>query len=109
MRPRPLVRPPCRRYASAEVDEFLFRNVDAEGADGGLGAVFVWCSHVIPFWLGARQRRTQKCLCSIEREVTVCGAPCAPFLVQPRSKPSLLFPLSTEMRHLIHGARDPFC
>jgi hypothetical protein len=28
-----LVRPPCRRDASAEVDEFPFRNVDAEGAD----------------------------------------------------------------------------
>src|SRR3712207_5422827 len=28
-----LVRPPRRRYASAEVEEILFRNVDAEGAD----------------------------------------------------------------------------
>jgi len=37
----------------AEVDEILFRNVDAEGVDGGLGAASVWCSHVIPFWLGA--------------------------------------------------------
>jgi hypothetical protein len=31
-----LVGPPCRRDASAEVDEILFRNVDAEGADRGL-------------------------------------------------------------------------
>jgi len=36
------VGPPCRRHASAEVDEILFRNVDADGADfrmgrGGLG------------------------------------------------------------------------
>ena len=44
----------------------------------------------------------------MEKEVTASGAPCAPFLVQPRSKPSLLFPLSTGMRHLIHEARDPF-
>jgi hypothetical protein len=44
----------------------------------------------------------------MEREVTLRGAPCAPFLVQPRWKPSLLFPLSTGMRHLIHEAREPF-
>ena len=31
------VGPPCRRYASAEVDEVLFRNVDAEGADCEIG------------------------------------------------------------------------
>src|SRR5215211_3936189 len=37
MWPGPLVRPPCRRDASAEVDEFLFRNVDPEGADFGTG------------------------------------------------------------------------
>src|ERR671918_307916 len=31
------VGPPCRRKASAEVDECLFRNVDAEGADCEMG------------------------------------------------------------------------
>ena len=36
MRLGALVRPPCLRDASAEVDEILFRNVDAEGADRGL-------------------------------------------------------------------------
>ncbi len=36
------VGPPCRRHASAEVDEGLFRNVDAEGADCEPG----WCSFV---------------------------------------------------------------
>src|SRR5215213_3688426 len=44
----------------------------------------------------------------MEWEVTACGAPCARFLVQPRWKPSLLFALSSGMRHLIHEARDPF-
>src|SRR5687767_12581738 len=44
----------------------------------------------------------------MEREITACGAPCTPLLVQPRSKPSLWFPLSTGIRHLIHEARDPF-
>src|SRR3712207_1551796 len=44
----------------------------------------------------------------MEKEVTASGAPCTPFLVQPRSKPSLWFPLSTGIRHLIHEARDPF-
>src|SRR5829696_10540703 len=37
MWPGPLVRPPCRRDALAEVDEILFRNVDAEGAHLGTG------------------------------------------------------------------------
>jgi hypothetical protein len=36
MWPGPLVRPLCRRDASAEVDEILFRNVDVEGAYRGL-------------------------------------------------------------------------
>jgi hypothetical protein len=31
------VGPACRRHASAEVDEFLFWNVDAEGADSEIG------------------------------------------------------------------------
>src|SRR5215211_5808584 len=37
MRLGPLVRPPCRRGASAELEEILFRYVDAEGADCGTG------------------------------------------------------------------------
>src|SRR5215204_1846460 len=36
MRLGPLVRPPCRRDASAELEEILFRYVDAEEADCGL-------------------------------------------------------------------------
>jgi hypothetical protein len=57
MWPGPLVRPLCRRDASAEVDEIFFRNVYVEGADcgrgsGGLGAAFFSGRHVIPFWLG---------------------------------------------------------
>jgi hypothetical protein len=43
------VRPPCRRYASAEVDECLFRNVDVEGADGG---VFDRCAQAADGGLG---------------------------------------------------------
>src|SRR5919106_30821 len=46
--------------------------------------------HVFPFWLGlAGVAALRVPLCSVEREVTACGAPCARFLVQPRSKPSL--------------------
>src|SRR5918995_5690121 len=37
MWPGPLVGPPCRRDASAELQEILFRNVDAEGVDCGTG------------------------------------------------------------------------
>src|SRR5688500_545211 len=37
MRPGPLVRRPCRRDASAELEEILFRYVDAEGVDCGTG------------------------------------------------------------------------
>ena len=51
------VGPARRRDALAQVDEILFRNVYAEGADfgmgrGGLGPAFFSSGHAIPFGLG---------------------------------------------------------
>jgi predicted ATPase len=62
------VRPPCRRDASAEVDEGLFRNGDVEGADGG---VFDRCARAADGGLGTGGRNRLRVAGGREQEVAL--------------------------------------
>ena len=71
MRLEPLVRPPCRRDASAQVDEGLVRNIDIEGANG---FVFGRCAQAADGGLGIGGRNHLRVVGGPEQDKAEC--PC---------------------------------